>query len=94
MLILHPVTLLNLFISSNRFLVESLGLSKYKTVSSRSSRCAAVVKDLALPQLQQRAKLQLGFDPWPRNFHVLWVQPIYIYIILKERQLTTLLLPF
>lgn len=29
------------------------------------------VKDPVLPQLQ----LQLGFDTWPRNFHILWVWP-------------------
>ena len=33
------------------------------------------VKDLELLQLWHRSKLWLGFDPWPRNFHVPWVQP-------------------
>ena len=28
------------------------------------------VKDLVLPQLWYRSQLQLGFDPWPRNFHM------------------------
>ena len=31
------------------------------------------VKDPVLPQLWHR--LQLTFDPWPRNFHMLQVQP-------------------
>ena len=33
------------------------------------------VKDPALMQLWLRLHLRLGFDPWPRNFHVLCVWP-------------------
>ena len=33
------------------------------------------VKDLAFRQLWGRLRLQLGFSPWPRTFHVLQVQP-------------------
>ena len=33
------------------------------------------VEDLALLQLWCRLQLHLGFDPWPGNFHVLWVRP-------------------
>ena len=31
------------------------------------------VMDLVLPQLWCRSKLQFGFDPWPRSFHMLLV---------------------
>ena len=33
------------------------------------------VKDPALPQLWHRLQLQIGVDPWPRNFHMLCVWP-------------------
>ena len=33
------------------------------------------VKDPLLPQLWPRLWLQLGFNPWPTNFHMLWVRP-------------------
>ena len=33
------------------------------------------VKDLSLMQLWLRLQLQLGFDPWAGNFHMLGVQP-------------------
>ena len=32
------------------------------------------VEDLALLQLWHRSKLQLEFNPWPRNFHMPWIQ--------------------
>ena len=32
-------------------------------------------KDLVLPQQWYRLQSQLVFDPWPRNFHMLWVCP-------------------
>ena len=33
------------------------------------------VKNPSLPQLWLRSKLQCGFDPWLRNFHMLQLQP-------------------
>ena len=33
------------------------------------------LKDPVLPQLQCRSKLQLKFNPRPRNFPMPWVQP-------------------
>ena len=38
------------------------------------------VKALVLLQLWHRSLLWLGFDPWPRNFHMLWVQPKEIFL--------------
>ena len=38
------------------------------------ARCSAL-KDLVLPQLGCRSQLQLRFNPWPRNIHMLWVRP-------------------
>ena len=34
------------------------------------------VKDPVLPQLWSRLQLQLGFSPWPGNFHMPWVQSL------------------
>ena len=34
------------------------------------------LKDPALPQLWCRSQLWLGFNPWPRNFHMPWVGPL------------------
>ena len=33
------------------------------------------LKDLVLLQLQYSSQLQLGFNLWPRNFHMLQVRP-------------------
>ena len=38
-----------------------------------SSHVAQQVKDLALLHLWPRLQLWHRFDPWPRNFHILWV---------------------
>ena len=32
---------------------------------------AQSVNDTALPQLWCRSQMQLGLDPWPKNFHIL-----------------------
>ena len=52
----------------------------------RSFLVAQQVKDpvLSLQQLGLQSLLWCGLSPWPRNFHVLQVQPkknIYIYMI-------------
>ena len=41
----------------------------------RNANQAEWVKDLELLQLWHRSKLWFGFVPWPRIFHVPWVQP-------------------
>ena len=41
-------------------------------------KCGSIpspVQGTALPQLWHRWNLRLGFNPWPRNFHMLWVPP-------------------
>ena len=48
-----------------------------------SSAWLSGLKDPALPQLWLRSQLQLRFNPRPRNFHMLWVQP------LKKRKTNT-----
>ena len=51
--------------------VQGLGLLQ----RHRFDPCPAQwVKDPALPQLCRRSQLQLGFDPWPVNFHIPRVQ--------------------
>ena len=34
------------------------------------------LKDLALPQVQHRLQLWLGFSPWPGNFQMLRARPL------------------
>ena len=45
------------------------------------------LKDLALPLLQCRLQLWLGFNPWPGNFHMLWV-----WLLKKKKCVLTRLL--
>ena len=46
------------------------------------------VKDAVLLHPWHRSQLHLGFDPWPGNFHMPWVQPkIMIIKIEKEHRL-------
>ena len=46
-----------------------------KNIGIKSSIVAQGVKELALPRQQRGSLLWCRFDPWPRNFHKLWVQP-------------------
>ena len=41
----------------------------------RSLAWCSGLKDPALLQLQRRSQIWLRFNPWPRNFHILRVQP-------------------
>ena len=34
------------------------------------------LKDVVLLQMWHRMQLQLGFNPWPGNFHMLWVRTL------------------
>ena len=34
------------------------------------------LKDLVLPQLWHNYQMQLGFNDWPGNFHLQWVQSL------------------
>ena len=47
-----------------------------------SSAQHSELRDPALPEVWQWCQLQLGFSPWPRNFHMLWDRPQKIYISL------------
>ena len=39
------------------------------------STAAQQANGLAMSQLWRRSQLQLGFDPWAGNFHMLWACP-------------------
>ena len=69
-----------LFISSTSFRLRKLFKlrflrSRFKIFFLGSSLMAQRVKDLALALQRLRLLLWYGFDPWPRNFHMLWVWP-------------------
>ena len=49
--------------------LERRGFNPHGTVSG--------LKDPALPQLRLGTQLHLRFSPWPRNFHMLRVQPLF-----------------
>ena len=44
------------------------------------------LKDLALPQLWHRSKLELGLNPWPRLSYV-WVQPFLKNVLMIPKKL-------
>ena len=46
----------------------------------RSAFVVQLVKDPTLSQQWLRSLLWCGFDPWPGNFHMLWVQPKFLFI--------------
>ena len=66
---------------------KKMGKNKKKKIGSRSSLVAQHVKDLVVLLLWLRLLLWRGFDPWPENFHMTWVQEKE-----KKKQTLTLLL--
>ena len=52
--------------------------AKRGNLGNRASRVSAVVQGVKVPALSLQRLGSLpwcGFDPWPRNFHMLWAQP-------------------
>ena len=41
------------------------------------------LKDQGLPQLRLRSQVWLGSNPWPGNFHRLWVRPLKSRVVLR-----------
>ena len=58
----------------NLILVIYLFNLTYLKYYFRSSLVAQGIKDPSL------SLLWLRFGPWPRNFHMMWMQPMHIYI--------------
>ena len=56
------------------------GVSKFKIWPLEVPTVVQWVKDLVLLQLWHRLQLQLEFDPWPGNFHMLQVWPKKIWL--------------
>ena len=58
--------------------VENLTAAAWVTaeVQVQSPAQCNGLKDPVLPQLWLGLQLWLGFNPWPRNFHMPWVRPL------------------
>ena len=56
-------------------LLARLAKKKRKQIQIRVPTVEQQVKGLALLHLWHRSQLQLRFNPWPRNFHMLQVWP-------------------
>ena len=59
-----------------------IGKGKKKT-SVVEFPAGLAVKDPALSLLWFGSLLWHGFNPWPRNFHVLWEQPNFFFFLFK-----------
>ena len=63
---------------------NSSNLRKKEEISKiffkKEFECGSAVKNPALSLQQLRPLLRREFDPWPKNFHMLWVSPKNAYI--------------
>ena len=71
--LLHLFIYLSIFLQLPLWLMEVPALVAAEEAGSIPV-LAQWVKDLALMQLWCRLQLQLPFDPWPQNFHMLQVR--------------------